>query len=99
MGFGRREVIDPLEQRALISARRSLLILSVALLIGMQCANLAAQDAQYGVALPFTISGGFLDTRRAQYDDPSAPRVFAGFRLLAMPEVRLGSHWYGYAAL
>jgi hypothetical protein len=58
-----------------------------------------AQDAQFGLALPFTFSGGFLDTRRAQYDDPAAPRDFGAFRLLAMPEIKLGSHWYGYGAL
>jgi hypothetical protein len=60
---------------------------------------LNAQEAQYGVAVPLTISGGFMDTERALAEDPRAPRDFAGFRLLAMPELKLGSHWYGYGAL
>ena len=51
------------------------------------------------MAVPLTLSGTVLDTGRAQSDDPSAPRLFAGFRLLALPEVRLGSHWYIYSAL
>jgi hypothetical protein len=45
------------------------------------------------------MSVGFLDTGRAQYDYTSAPKVFGGFRLLAMPQIKLGSHWYGYSAL
>ncbi len=76
---------------------RPLVLLAIAILVPRTA--LMAQDAQYGVAIPFTISGGFLDTGRAQYDDPSAPRDFVGFRLLATPEVKLGSHWFGYAAL
>src|SRR5579885_2784828 len=32
-------------------------------------------------------------------DSPSAPRLTAGFRALAVPEVKLGSHWYAYSAV
>jgi hypothetical protein len=63
------------------------------------CPGAAGQDAQYGVALPVTFSAGFLDTQRAQYDDPTAAAAFGAFRLLAVPEIKLGSHWYGYGAL
>ena len=80
-------------------ARRNLLTLALVLLGGTPCARLSAQNAQIGVALPFTFSAGMLDTCRAQYADHSAPQVFGGFRLLAMPEIKLGSHWSGYAAL
>lgn len=80
-------------------ARRHLLTLALVLLGGTPCAKLSAQDAQIGVALPFTFSAGMLDTSRAQYAGPSAPQVFGSFRLLATPEIKLGSHWYGYAAL
>src|SRR5579862_6834548 len=95
----RRWVRDRSQSHAIETIRSPLWTLSLALLIAASCANLAAQDAQYGVALPLTISGGFLDTQRARYDDPSAPRDFVGFRLLATPEVKLGSHWFGYGAL
>lgn len=75
------------------------MVIALLLLAGASCAELSGQDAQYGVALPVTMSLGFLDTARAQYADPAAPQVFGGFRLLAMPVVKLGSHWYGYGAL
>ena len=78
---------------------RPLLLAGLLLLLASANGDLKAQDAQYGVAMPFTISGGLLDTQRAQYADPTAPRFFPGFRLLAMPQVKLGSHWYGYAAV
>ena len=60
---------------------------------------LRAQEAQYGVAVPLEITGGMLDTDRAQSDDPTAPPVTAGFRLLATPLLKLGSHWYVYSAV
>lgn len=79
--------------------RRFLCILVLLLPGVMFCPRLAAQTAQYGVALPFTLSGELLDTDRAQYDDLDAPHVFGAARLVAMPEIKLGSHWYGYGAL
>ena len=79
--------------------REYALIIALLLLGATTCTELAAQDAQIGIALPLTLSGGILDTGRAQSDEPSAPRLFAGFRLLARPEVKLGSHWYIYSAL
>ncbi len=80
-------------------ARKAKGILAILFAAGFATLNLHAQDAQYGVAIPFTISGGFLDTQRGRNDDPTAPRDFVGFRLLATPELKLGNHWYGYAAL
>jgi hypothetical protein len=61
--------------------------------------RLLAQDAQIGIAVPVTISGGMLDTGRARYADPSASSISAAFRLLALPQVKLGPHWYVYSAL
>jgi len=58
-----------------------------------------AQDARLGLAVPLTITGGILDTRRAEPDDPSAPSWTAGFRLLTTPQLKLGSHWYIYSAI
>ncbi len=91
-GKGDCRIGGQLSQSRILTLAMSLLIISIS-------TSAAAQDAQYGVALPFTFSGGFLDTQRAQYDDPTAPRDFGAFRLLAMPEIKLGSHWYGYGAL
>ncbi len=79
--------------------RACVLVLALFAFIVSLCPSVAAQDAEYGVALPITFSAGFLNTQRAQYDDPTAPRDFGAFRLLALPEIKLGSHWYGYGAL
>jgi len=83
--------------------KEGLILLAVVLLLETTlCRPLSAQTVQFGVALPFTFSAGVLDTDRAQYqytDASSAPRFFGGFRLVAMPEVKLGSHWYGYGAV
>ena len=75
--------------RGVDCARRFRLTLALVLLGGASCAKLSAQNAQYGVAMPLTLSAGFLDTARAQYTDPSAPQVFGGFRLLGTPEIRV----------
>ena len=99
MALGKRRATDCSEYGTRLLSGGFLQILLFVLVIAAPCANLIAQDAQYGAAIPVTISGGFLDTQRARYEDPSAPRDFVGFRLLATPEVKLGSHWFGYAAL
>jgi hypothetical protein len=75
------------------------LILALLLMGGALCTRLAAQNAQIGVALPFTASGEFLDTGRGLYVDPNASQAFAAFRFLALPQFKIGSHWYGYGAL
>lgn len=71
----------------------------VALAIGLTCAPLAAQEAEYGVAMPFEITGGILNTNRALADSPAAPSWTAGFQVLAKPELKLGEHWYAYSAI
>lgn len=75
------------------------LVLSLLFLGGAPCAELAAQEAMYGIAMPLEVTGGILDTGRAQADDPSAPWLTAGFHVLAEPELKLGSHWYAYSAV
>ncbi len=55
--------------------------------------------AQVGFVLPITITGNTLYSRRVEIDDPSAAKTTAGFRILASPQLRLGSHWYVYSAL
>ncbi|HXJ95507.1 MAG TPA: hypothetical protein VMT20_21910 [Terriglobia bacterium] len=69
------------------------------ILAASSCLNLRAQEAQFGVSVPLEITGGMLDTDRAQSDDPAAPPVTAGFKMLATPLVKLGSHWYIYSAV
>src|ERR1700730_1781448 len=78
---------------------RCRLILSLLLLAGTPGARLAAQEAQVGVVVPVTISGGILDTGRVQADKASAASFTVGFRVLATPQVKFGPHWYFYSAV
>ena len=79
--------------------RSYLYILLVPLLAGSSGAGLHAQEAQVGVTVPVTITGGFLDTDRPKADVPSATSLYPGFRVLAKPQMKLGSHWYFYSAI
>jgi hypothetical protein len=79
--------------------RSYLYILLVPLLAGSSGAGLHGQEAQVGVTVPVTITGGFLDTDRPKADDPSATSLYPGFRVLAKPQMKLGSHWYFYSAI
>lgn len=72
---------------------------SLLLLSGASCIKLAAQEAEVGVTVPVTLTGGVLNTRRAEADDPSTPSLSAGFRVLASPGVKLGPNWYVYSAV
>jgi hypothetical protein len=78
--------------------KRGCLIVSL-LLAGTPGARLAAQEAQVGVVVPVSISGGILDSGRVHADDPSAASFTAGFRVLAAPQVKLGPHWFFYSAV
>ena len=75
------------------------LALSLLLLAGTPCIRLAAQEAEAGIAMPLTITGGILDTDRAQAYDPSAAAFTVGFHVLAEPELKLGPYWYVYSAV
>src|SRR5580704_6672197 len=56
-----------------------------------------AQDANFGFSVPMTISGGALYTGRLQTDGVSP--FTAGFRAMFYPTLKLGSHWFAYAAV
>jgi hypothetical protein len=79
--------------------KRDCLIVSLLLLAGTAGGRLAAQEAQVGVVVPVTISGGILDSGRVHADDPSAASFTAGFRVLATPQVKLGPRWFLYSAV
>jgi len=59
----------------------------------------AAQEAQSGFSLPVTASFGVMDTHRFDLFDPSASPAAANFRLMFYPTLRLGKHWFAYAAI
>jgi hypothetical protein len=60
------------------------------LFYGAPCLKLAAQEAAVGLTVPLTITGDFPDTDRAKSDDPSAPPLSAGFRVLLSPRSNSG---------
>jgi hypothetical protein len=69
-------------------------VLLLALLIPVE-----AQDSNFGISLPVTVSGGAMYTGRLQFQDPNGRPETGGIRTMLYPTVKLGSHWFGYAAL
>jgi hypothetical protein len=59
----------------------------------------SAQDSNFGIAVPFTVSGGVLHSGRLQEADPTQSPFAEGFRLMMYPTLKLGSHWFAYAAV
>jgi len=59
----------------------------------------SAQEASYGIDVPVTLSGGILDTHRLQSEDAGQSPVSGGFRVMLYPTLKLGAHWFGYAAV
>ena len=58
-----------------------------------------AQDSDFGVTVPMTLSAGAMRTGRLQEDDPSRSLYSEGFRIMLYPTFKLGKHWFGYAAV
>jgi hypothetical protein len=79
--------------------KRSYFILNALLLSATLSLRLAAQEAEIGVAAPLVITGGILETGRAESTDPTAAALTAGFRVLVMPQLKLGPHWFAYSAV
>jgi hypothetical protein len=69
------------------------------LLAAMLSAFVYGQDAESSFAVPLTVSAGAMYTQRLQLSEPSASPLTAGFRLMLYPTVKLGEHWFGYAAI
>jgi hypothetical protein len=63
------------------------------------CGVGAAQEADFGVTVPVTLSAGGMDTHRFQLINPGSPSTALAFRAMVYPTVRLGKHWFGYAAI
>jgi len=58
-----------------------------------------AQDSTFGISMPVTIGGAAMYTDRPQSDDPASSPVNGGFRAVVYPTLRLGPHWFAYAAV
>lgn len=71
-----------------------------AILSGVLTASICtAQDADRGILMPFTVSGGVLVSERARAADPEAGRVTPGFRAVAYPSLKINSQWFAYSAV
>lgn len=68
----------------------------VSALLAVAC---AAQEAEWGVSMPVTASFGAMDTHRFDFSNPTASPAAANFRLMFYPTLRLGKHWFAYAAI
>jgi hypothetical protein len=75
---------------------RWLAALSFASLFTVGC---MAQEAEFGVSMPVTATFGAMDTHRFDYSNATASPAAANFRLMFYPTLRLGKHWFGYAAI
>jgi hypothetical protein len=59
----------------------------------------AAQEVQSGLSMPVTASFGAMDTHRFNFFSPMASPSAENFRLMFYPTLRLGKHWFAYAAI
>jgi hypothetical protein len=58
-----------------------------------------AQDTEFSVSMPVTLSAGALYSERLQLLTPDAYPAAPAFRAMFYPTVQLGSHWFGCAAV
>ena len=65
----------------------------------LAAAPVVAQDANFGISMPVTVSGAAMYTDRPQSDDPSSSPVTGGFRAVVYPTLQLGPNWFAYAAV
>ena len=66
---------------------------------GLLVPLLQAQDSDFGISLPITLSAGGMYTQRLQLVEPSASPFTAGLNAMLYPTVKLGQHWFAYAAI
>ena len=59
----------------------------------------SAQESDFGVSVPVTLSGGGIYSERLQQEEPDKSRVTGGFRAMFYPTLKLGSHWFAYSAV
>jgi len=69
------------------------------LLLAAIAQHAAAQDAETGIAVPITITGGVLYSHRMQGDEAGAGPLAGAFHLAFSPSLRLNDHWFAYASI
>jgi hypothetical protein len=58
-----------------------------------------AQEAEYGFALPATLSAGGMYSHQWGQATPTAGSLQPGFQSMLYPSLKLGEHWYAYGAV
>ena len=58
-----------------------------------------AQESDFGITVPVTASAGVMDSQRLRLSNPANAQAAFGLRLMLYPTVKLGRHWFGYAAV
>ena len=71
----------------------------LAAVCGVCAPILLAQDSESGVSIPITISASAMYTQRLQLENPTGSPFTAGARAVLYPSIKLGSHWFAYAAI
>ena len=74
-------------------------VLRAAAICGLLTFPSQAQDSDSGISLPVTLSAGGMYTQRLQLRNPVGSPFSAGLNAMFYPTVRLGSHWFAYAAI
>jgi hypothetical protein len=72
---------------------------AAAFLLALMSRQATAQDAETGIAVPITITGGALYSHRMQGDEPTAGPLAGAFHAAFSPSLRLNDHWFAYASI
>lgn len=59
----------------------------------------SAQEADAGLSMPVTLTGGALYTHRLQTRDPGTSPVAAAFHAMLYPSLKLSPHWFVYSSI
>ncbi len=57
------------------------------------------QESDFGIAMPIVASAGVMDSQRLQLSNPNNSPAAFGLRVMLYPTIKLGKHWFGYAAV
>lgn len=58
-----------------------------------------AQEADAGISVPISVTGGALYSHRMQGDNPAAGPVVGAFHASFSPSIKLSAHWFIYSSL
>jgi hypothetical protein len=58
-----------------------------------------AQESDFGVTVPITLTGEGIFSDRLQEDNPEASTIAPASRAVLYPSIKLGSHWFGSATV